>query len=65
MKRLIILIALVMILASVPVLVMSDTYASPTGSNIPDNELTASPNKASNSSTSSTIMITMYTGDGE
>ncbi len=42
MKRLILLIALVVILAGLPVLVVSDTGASPTDSNIPDNEITTS-----------------------
>lgn len=62
MKRLILLIALVvlvMILAKLPASVMSDTNASLTDSNIPDNELTASQTKASNSSASATITITM------
>jgi hypothetical protein len=49
------------ILAGLPVLVVSDTGASPTDSNIPDNELTASQTEASNSWASATITITMYT----
>ena len=61
MKRLILLIVLVVILASVPVLVVSDTGASLADSNIPDNEVTASQTEASNSSASATITITMYT----
>ena len=56
MKRLILLIALVVML---PVLVVSDT--SLTASSIPDNEITASQTEASNSSASATITITMYT----
>jgi hypothetical protein len=56
-KRLILLIALVVLLAGLPVLVVSDT--SPTDSNIPDNELTTSQTEASNSSASATITITM------
>ena len=58
-KRLIPLIALVVILAGIPVLVVSDTGASPTDSNIPDNEITTSQTEASNSSASGTITITM------
>ena len=58
MKRLIPLIALVVILAGLPVLVVSDTL--PTDSNIPDNEVTASQTEASNSSASAGITITMY-----
>ena len=41
-KRLIPLIALVVILAGLPVLVVSDTGASPTDSNITDNTITTS-----------------------
>ena len=58
MKRLIPLIALVVILAGLPVLVVSDT--SPTDSNIPGNEITTSQTEASNSSARATITITMY-----
>ena len=64
-KRLIPLIALVVILAGLPVLVVSDTGASPTDSNIPDNELTTSQTEASNSSASATITITMTTALNE
>lgn len=59
MKKLIPLIALIVILASLPVLVVSDTGASVSDSNIPDNELTTSRTEASNSSASATITITM------
>jgi len=41
-KRLIFLIALVVILAGLPVLVVSDTSASLTDSNIPDDEINTS-----------------------
>jgi len=58
-KRLITLIILIVIVASIPVLVMSDT--PPTDSNIPDNEITTSQTKASNSSASGTIKITWTT----
>jgi len=54
-KRLIILIALVVML---PVLVVLD--ASLANSSIPDNELITSQIEASNSSASATITITMY-----
>jgi len=64
-KRLILLIALVVILAGLPVVVVSDTGTSPADSNIPDNEIPTSQTEASNSSASATITITMYTGDGE
>ena len=56
MKRLILLIALVVML---PVLVVLD--ASLADGSIPDNELITSPIEASNSSASATITITMYT----
>jgi len=62
-KRLIPSIALVVILAGLPVLVVSDT--SPADSNIPDNEITTSQTEASNSSATAPITITMYTGDDE
>ncbi len=60
MKRLILLIALIVIIAGLPVLVVSDTSASRADSNIPDNELTTSQTQASNPSASATITITMY-----
>jgi len=56
-KKLIPLIVLVVIVAGLPVLVVSDT--SPIDSNIPDNELTTSQTEASNSSASATVTITM------
>jgi len=59
-KRLILLIALVVILAGLPVLVVSDTGASLADTGVPDNELTASQTQASNSSASASITITMY-----
>ena len=59
MKRLIPLIAMVVILAGLPVLVVSDTGASLTANNILDNEITTSQTEASNSSASATITITM------
>ena len=55
MKRLILLIALVVML---PMLVVLD--ASPADTSIPDNELITSQIEASNSSASVTITITMY-----
>jgi len=64
-KRLIPLIAVVLILAGLPVLVVSDTGASPTDSDIPDSEITTSQTEASNSSASATITITMHTGDDD
>ena len=60
MKRLIPFITLVVILAGLPVLVGSDTSTSLIDSTIPDNEVTSSLAKASNSSASATITITMY-----
>jgi hypothetical protein len=50
---------LIMMLASLPVSVVSDTRTSLADSHIPDNEITASQTAASNSSASATITITM------
>ncbi|HUW45642.1 MAG TPA: hypothetical protein VMW50_07575 [Dehalococcoidia bacterium] len=63
MKRLILLIALVMlvmILAGSSASVVSDTSASLTDNNIPHNDITTSQTEASNSSASASITITMY-----
>jgi len=60
-KRLVPLIAIVVKLAELPVLVVSDTGTSLTDSNVPDNEMTTGQTKASNSSASATITITMTT----
>jgi len=65
-KRLILLIALVMLViitAKLPVSVVSYTSSSLVDSNIPDKEITTSQTEASNSSASATITITMYTVD--
>lgn len=62
MKRLILLIALVvlvMILASLPGSVVSDTSAPLADSSTSDNEITTSQTEASNSSASATITITI------
>ena len=59
MKRLIPVIAMVVILAGLPVIVVSDTGALLTDSSIPDNEVTTSQTEANNSSASATITITM------
>ena len=59
MKRLIPLIAIIVIPVGLPVLAMPDTGASLTDSNVPDNEMTTGQTKASNSSASATITITM------
>ena len=61
MKRLIPLIAIIVIPVGLPVLAMPDTGASLTDSNVPDNEMTTGQTKASNSSASATITITMTT----
>jgi len=60
LKRLILLIALLVMLAGLSTSAASDTSASLGDSNIPDNEITTSQTEASNSSASATIMITMY-----
>ena len=61
MKRLIPLIAIVVIPAGLPVLAVSDIGASLTDSNVLDNEMTTGQIKESNSSASATITITMTT----
>ena len=64
MKRLILLIALVvlvMMLAGLPASAVPDTDASLADTGIPDNEVSSIVSKASNSSASATITITMYT----
>lgn len=60
MKSLLFLVALAVILLGLPVSTISDSRVSPTDSNIPDDELTTIQTKASNSSASATITITMY-----
>jgi len=63
MKRLILLIALVMLvimLAGSSASVVSDTGSSIADSNIPDNEITTSQTEVSNSSASAIITMTMY-----
>lgn len=68
MKRLIVLVALVvlvMILAGSSASVVSDTGASLADSKISDNKVTTSQTEASNSSASATITITMYAVDDE
>ena len=62
MKKLILLIALVLlvsVLAQSPGSVVSDTSTSLADSNISDNQMTTSQPQASNSSTSGAITITM------
>jgi len=58
MKKLIPLIALVVILVGLPAIVISDTSA--TDNSVLDNEVISSQPKACNSSASGTITITMY-----
>ena len=58
MKRLIILISLVVILAGIPAVVISDV--SPVDGPIPDSEKSTSQTEAGNSSGGGTITITMY-----
>ena len=59
-KRLILLVALVVILAGLSASVASDTSISIGDTNIRDNEIATSQTEASNSSASATITITMY-----
>lgn len=64
-KRLILLIALMVILAGLPVLVVSDTGASFTDTSTPDNEIATSQTEANNSLASATIVITMTSAPDE
>jgi len=57
---LIALVVLVMMLASLPASVVSDTGTSIADTSVPDNEATTSVSNASNPSASAAITITMY-----
>ena len=59
MRRLFILVILAILLAGLVLLGSSDSDISLADTSIPDNEVTSSISKASNSSTSATITITM------
>lgn len=62
MKRLIVLVALVSVLAGLVLLGISDTSASIADANIPDNQITSSQSEEDNSdSASATITITWTT----
>lgn len=65
MKRLFSLVTLAIMLVGVVLLGLSDTSISIADTGVPDNKATSSISKASNSSASATITITMYTGDNE
>ena len=68
MKRLILLVALVMLvmmLAGSSAPAVSDTSDSLTENNIPRDEIATNQTKASNSSAGATITTTMYTGDAD
>ena len=61
MKRLVFLITFTILLLVSVLLGLSDTDISVADTSIPDNEVTSSISKASNSSASATITITMNT----
>lgn len=61
MKRPFFVVTLVIILAGLILFGLSDTAISVDDTRLPDNEATTSVSKASNSSASATITITMYT----
>lgn len=60
-KRPLFLIILAVMLAGLVLFGLSDTAVSTADAGIPDNEVTSSVSKASNSSASAVITITMYT----
>ena len=60
MLRLFFLAIIVVLLAGVVLFGLSDAVISIADTSIPDNEVTSSVSKASNSSASATITITMY-----
>jgi len=59
-KRLVTIVAPVILIVGLVLLGLSDTHIAIADTSIPDNEVTTSVSKASNSSASATIMITMY-----
>jgi len=59
MKRLVTIVTLAILLAGLILLGLNDTDISIADASIPDNEVTVGISKASNSSASATIMITM------
>jgi len=60
-KRLAILVILTILMAGLVLFGLSDTDISIANTLVPDNEVTSTISKASNSSASATITITMYT----
>ena len=65
MKRLILLVALVVILANLSASAVSDTSTSLASGNVTESKPTVSQTEASNSSASGTITITMYAVNDE
>ena len=61
MKRLTTVVTFAILLAGLILLGLSDINISVADTNIPNNEVTSSVSKTSNSSASATITITMYT----
>jgi len=60
MKSLVTVVTLAILLVGLVLLGLNDTAISVADTSIPDNEATSSISKASNSSSSATITITMY-----
>lgn len=60
MKRLFFVVILAIIFIGLPLLGLSDTVISSADTSVPSSEVTSSISKASNSSASATITITMY-----
>jgi hypothetical protein len=64
-KRLVTVVTLATLLVRSVVLSLSDKDISIADTSIPNDEVASSVSKASNSSASATITVTMYTGDEE
>jgi len=62
-ERLLFVVVLAIILIAIPLLVLGDTASSTADPDMPKSEVISSIGKASNSSASAAITITMYTGN--
>ena len=65
MKRLVTIVTLAILPAGLVLFDLSDTHVSVADTSIPDNKMTTSQTKASNSSASAMIMITWTNPSGE
>ena len=65
MKRLVTIVTIAVLLVGLVLLGLSDTRITIADTSVPNNEVTSGVSKASNSSASATITITMYAVDDE